>query len=238
MSLTINNKSIQRVMVVDNQPDSLDAIAYSIEEASLEPIVYQKPFTSIQECLSMVTTKAEAAIFAHHLGPQNTVHFSGASAVAHLYQQQFPSLLVTAWAEADIDNIRPFRRYIPVLIRSGNAEAETIQEGFKLCLSEFEQQYAPNRRPWRTILRIKEVNINQGFPTQSMVYALVPAWNPHEVVRFPLSLIPEHLQPAIDTGTYLFAKVNTGADHYDELYFSEFEVAEKPRGKYAKLLRS
>jgi len=29
MSLTINNKSIQRVMVVDNQPDSLDAIAYS-----------------------------------------------------------------------------------------------------------------------------------------------------------------------------------------------------------------
>jgi len=47
MSLTINNKSIQRVMVVDNQPDSLDAIAYSIEEASLEPIVYQKPFTSI-----------------------------------------------------------------------------------------------------------------------------------------------------------------------------------------------
>jgi hypothetical protein len=225
-------------MVVDNQPDSLDAIASSIEEASLKPIVYQKPLTSIQECLSLVTTKAEAAIFAHHLGLKNRVHFSGASAVAHLYQQQFPSLLVTAWAEADIDNIRPFRRYIPVLIRSDHAEAETIQQGFKLCLSEFEQQYAPNRRPWRTIIRIKEVNVNQGFPTQSMVYALVPAWNPHEVVIFPLSLIPEYLQPTIDTGTHLFAKVNIGADHHDELYFAEFELAEKPRGKYAKFLRS
>jgi CheY-like chemotaxis protein len=238
MSLTINNKSIERVMVVDNQPDSLDAIAYSIEEASLEPIVYTKPFTSIEDCLSRVTTQAQAAIFAHHLGPQNTVHFNGASAVAHLYQQQFPSLLVTAWAEAEVDNIRAFRQYIPVLIRSGHAQAETIQEGFKLCLSEFEQQYAPNRRSWRTILRIKEVDINQDLPTQSMVYALVPAWNPHEVVRFPLSLIPEHLQPAINTDTYLFAKVNTGAEHYNELYFAEFEVAEKPQGKYAELLLS
>lgn len=114
MSLTINNKSIQRVMLIDNQADSLDAIAYHVEEASLKPIVHHNSFTSIQECLSMVTTKAEAAIFAHHIAPKNRTHFTGALAVAQLYRQQFPSLLVTAWAEADIDNIRLFRRNIPV----------------------------------------------------------------------------------------------------------------------------
>jgi hypothetical protein len=28
-----------------------------------------------------------------------------------------------------------------------------------------------------------------------------------------------------------FAKVNIGATHHDELYFEDFEVIEKPRGK-------
>ena len=233
MSLTINNKSIQRVMVVDNQPDSLDAIAYSIEEASLEPIVYQKPFTSIQECLSMVTEKAEAAIFAHHLGPQNTVHFSGASAVAHLYQQQFPSLLVTAWAEADIDNIRPFRKSIPVVMRSSEATPEAIIEGIRQCSLEFENHYLPERRPWRTMLEIEEIN-----QESNLVYAIIPGWHPDEVVRFPLAMFPENLQPLVIADAYFFAKVNVGAKNQNQLYFQEFEVAEAPGEEYAKFVRS
>jgi CheY-like chemotaxis protein len=51
MSLMINNKSIQRVMVVDDQPASRDAMAYSLEDAELEPIFHKAPYTSITECL-------------------------------------------------------------------------------------------------------------------------------------------------------------------------------------------
>ena len=233
MSLTINNKSIERVMVVDNQPDSLDAIAYSIEEASLEPIVYQKPFTSIEECLSKVTTQAEAAIFAHHLGPQNTIHFSGASAVAHLYQQQFPSLLVTAWAEADIDTIRPFRKNIPILLKSDEADPQLILSGFEQCVKEFFGDYSSSRRKWRTLIRIEDVDLEK-----LIAYVVIPGWNPNKVVRLPLIMFPEAQREKVIPNARFFAKVNTGALHHEELYFEEFEVAEKPQGKYAELLLS
>lgn len=233
MLLTINNKSIQRVMVVDNQPDSLEAVAYSVEEASLEPIVYHNASTSIQECLSMVTTKAEAAIFAHHLGLKNRVHFSGASAVAQLYRQQFPSLLVTAWAEADIDNIRPFRQNIPILIKSHKAEPQIILSGFEQCIKEFSGDYSSSRRRWRTLIRIEDVDLEK-----SIVYVVIPGWNPFDVVRLPLSLFPEEQREKVVPSARFFAKVNTGASHHEELYFEEFEIAEKPQGKYAKLIHS
>jgi hypothetical protein len=232
MSLIINNKSIQRVMVVAHKPDSLDEIAYSIEDAELEPIIYSKPLTSIQECLSIVTKQAEAAIFAHHLGP-NLTPFSGAAAVAQLHKQQFPALLITAWVEADIDNIQKFIQDIPVIIRSSDATSETIVEGLWQCCDEFENRYSAERKTWRTILNIEEVNRRANH-----VYAIIPGWCPDEIVRLPLAIFPEYLQADVDADTYFFAEVNIGAKHQSQLYFQNFERAKKSEGEYAKFLRS
>jgi len=201
----------------------------------LEPVIQTSCLNSIDECLATVTTKADAAILEHHLKSGNYANFTGAEAVARLCRQYFPSLLVTAWANADIDNIRPFRRHIPVLISSPDVNPETITLGLKQCLNEFEKQYAPDRRPWRTLVRIEEVNRNTEKP---MVYAVVPGWDPDEVVRFPLVIFPQEQQQTVVPGTRFFAKVNIGAAHPDELYFEEFELIEKPRGRYAKFLRN
>jgi CheY-like chemotaxis protein len=232
MSLIINNKSIQRVMVIDDQPDARDAMAFSVEDADLEPIFHDRPFNSITECLSTVTT-ADAAIFDHHLKPSNYANFNGASVVAQLYQQKFPSLLVTAWAKVDIDNIRPFRQHIPILIKSGHAESQIIQSGFEQCINEFSGQYSFSRKPWRTLVRIEEIDLQI-----LRVYVVIPGWDPNEVVSLPLLMFSESQRKELVPKARFFAKVNTGADHQEELYLTDFEIIEKPRGKYAKFLRS
>ena len=71
-----------------------------------------------------------------------------------------------------------------------------------------------------------------------MVYAVIPGWDPDEVVRFPLIIFPEELRQSVVPGARFFAKVNIAATHHDELYFEDFEVLEKPRGQYAKFLHS
>ncbi len=229
MLLTLNDKPIKRVAVVNDTAAARDEMAENIFEAGLEPVIHSSRLNSIDECIATITSKAEAAILEHHFKSDHYANFMGAEAVARLYRQHFPSLLVTAWADADIDNIRLFRRYIPVLVESGQAESEIITQGFKLCINEFENHYSPDRRPWRTLIRIEEID---RVPILPMVYALVPGWDPRKIVKFPLSLIPENLQPTLETEPHLFAKVNIGAAHHDELYFTEFEVAEKPGGEW------
>ncbi|HEC84801.1 MAG: hypothetical protein DRR08_11915 [Candidatus Parabeggiatoa sp. nov. 2] len=229
MLLTLNDKPIKRVAVVNDTAAARDEMAENIFEAGLEPVIHSSRLNSIDECIATITSKAEAAILEHHFKSDHYANFMGAEAVARLYRQHFPSLLVTAWADADIDNIRLFRRYIPVLVESGHAESEIITQGFKQCINEFENHYSPDRRPWRTLIRIEEID---RVPILPMVYALVPGWDPRKIVKFPLSLIPENLQPTLETEPHLFAKVNIGAAHHDELYFTEFEVAEKPGGEW------
>jgi hypothetical protein len=233
MLLTRNDKPIKRVAVVNDTASAREEMADKIFEAGLEPIILSSRLSSIDKCIATVTSQADAAILEHHLKSGHYANFMGAEAIARLYRQHFPSLLVTAWADADIDNIRLFRRYIPVLVKTDHADSEIITQGFKQCLNEFENHYSPDRKPWRTLIRIEDID-----RVRAMVYALVPGWDPRNIVKFPLSLIAENLQPNLETETHLFAKVNIGAAHHNELYFTEFEVAEKPGGEYAKFLRS
>jgi CheY-like chemotaxis protein len=206
MLLTMNDKPLKRVAVVNDTATNRDEMAESLSEIGLEPIIQTFRLGSIEECIATVTTQAEAAILEHHFKSGHYANFMGAEAVAQLYRQQFPSLLVTAWAEADRDNIHPFRRHIPVLIRSSQVEPETIMGGFEQCLNEFKNSYSTERKPWRTLVRIEEVNRDL-----EKVYAMVPAWNPRQVVKFPLSLFPINLQPSVEPGARFLSKVNIGA---------------------------
>ncbi|RKZ54095.1 MAG: hypothetical protein DRR16_00875 [Candidatus Parabeggiatoa sp. nov. 3] len=235
MLLTMNEKPIKKVAVVNDTATNRDEMAESLIEIGLEPIIQTSRLNSIEDCITTVMNQAEAAILEHHFKSDYYANFRGAEVVAQLYRQHFPSLLVTAWAEADRDNIHPFRRHIPVLIRSNQAEPESIIGGFEQCLNEFKNSYSSERKPWRTLVRIEEVHQDSE---KTMVYAMVPAWNPRQVVKFPLSLFPMNLQASVEPEARFLAKVNIGATHYDELYFTDFNIVDKPRGEYAKFLHS
>ena len=223
---------IRKVAVIDDKREACEAMAEAVEDANLEPVPYQDRLESIKNFIPRVIKETDAAIFDHYLKPGNYANFNGAEAVSRLYKKKFPALLVTTYSKADIDNIRPFRRNIPVLISGGYADSETIKEGIKKCLNEFSNKYSKDRKAWRTLIRIERID-----KKREIAFAIIPAWNPDEFVRIPLKLIPGKL--LIDKPIFrLIAHVNIGAKNHEDLYFENFELADKPRGKYAKFTHS
>jgi hypothetical protein len=236
MPLPVEQRKINKVFVVDDNAYAREAMAECVIDASLKPIIIDESLPSMKVFIQKLIAEPDAAaIFDHHLMPGNYAVFTGAEAVASLYQHRFPALLVTAWSSADIDNIRRFRRFIPTLIQSGDAEADTITHGLQQCLQEFDGRYAPERKPWRTLVRVEDISRESKI---ALVNAVIPAWNPNQVVRFPLDLVDRKYHEIVNTGIRFFAQVNIGAVRQDDLFFEKFELAEKPRGNYANLIHS
>jgi hypothetical protein len=223
---------IRKVAVIDDKAAACEAMAEAVEDANLEPVTYQDRLESIRNFIPRVIKETDAAIFDHYLKPGNYANFNGAEAVFRLYKKKFPALLVTTYSKADIDNIRLFRRNIPVLIPGGYASSETIKEGIKKCFDEFSNKYSKDRKAWRTLVRFEGIDKKEGI-----AFAIIPAWDTDLVVRIPLKLIPGKL--LIDKLIFrLIAHVNIGAKNHEDLYFENFDIADKPRGKYAKFTHS
>jgi len=229
MSATMLPDKIHRVAVIDDDEQAREAMAESIEDANLQPVVQRTRLNSLDELIRKLTRDADAALCDHRLTPRNYAAFQGAEAVAALYQISFPALLVTAWSTEDIDNIRPYRRKIPVLIRSGGLEPRIIREGITVCLNEFNSVFLKERKPQRVLLRIEDTD-------SSFAYVIVPSWDPDTGLKLPLTLFPAHLGH-IDPGMRFFAIVNIGALKNEDLFFDGFEIAEEPGNSYADLIR-
>ncbi len=131
-------------------------------------------------------------------------------------------------------HIRPYRRNIPMLIHGADAGSDKIIEGLKMCINEFNNRFTSERKSHRTLVRVVE-EIDRESP---VVYVIVPVWNTQEVVSLPLSIIPEELHKHVTTNSRFFAKVNIDAKAHDELYFTDFTLAEQPGAEYARFLRT
>lgn len=221
---------IQRVAVIDDDKQARDAMAESIVDADLQPVIQQERLNSLEDLIGNLEGGADAAICDHRLKPRNYASFQGAEAVAELYRMHFPALLITAWSTEDIDNIRPYRREIPILVRSGGLEPQIIRDGIVVCLNEFENNYLKERKPHRILIRIEDVD-------SSFIYIIIPSWDSNTGLRLPRSIIPTHFGE-IMPGMRLFSEVNIGASKNEDLYFSQFEMAEEPDDPYAHIVRS
>lgn len=219
MALEVYGTRIERVGIIDDSEDTRATLGDDLADAAFIPQLYDGPFSSVGDLVSSVMANADAVVCDHHLTTRNFAPCSGAEAVAQWYRIGFPSVLITAWTKADIDHIRRYRRYIPALLPPLATPAE-IAKGFESCVGEFRDQYLPSRRAWRTLVRIEQVDRTTQVP---IVYATIPAWPPDEVVRFPIDIIPVELHQFARPDQRFYAKVNTGAESQEELFFEEFE---------------
>lgn len=81
---------------------------------------------------------------------------------------------------------------------------------------------SPEKRFYTSIIRIEGVR-NEG--NDKVVDAVVISWNPHQIVQFPISFIPQHLQDKLTLDIRLLARVNIGAETAEDLIFEEIELA-------------
>lgn len=221
MAWQFDGVRIESVAIVDDNEDARLSMHDELSDSAVEPrIVRGQYFEDAEKLVTAARDEADAAIFDHHLSTYNFARCSGAEAVAVSYDQQFPAVLITAYSNADIDGIRRFRRRVPALLTPEQADPDSIQRAFEVCVLEFKQHFLPSRKPMKTLVRVEDVDLEPKMP---IVYAIVTAWNSEEVVRFPLDVMPERLRSRAIAGARFYAVVNIGAESQTDLYLEQFE---------------
>jgi len=223
------------VAVIDDEQLNADTTAGVVSDASLKPVVISRDagqFPSVSDLLEMVqSARCEAVICDHRLSTKGLAQFTGAQFVSQLYQQHIPAVLLSTFAAIDKDDsIRRYRSEIPLVMARSELAPESLVKGLEYCRDELEGHVAPERQPWRTVVRIVDVlhDVNQG-----VVDAVLHNWNPNSAVRFPLEVVdnPEvasALQADFSGELRVFARVNIGCRDESELFFGGFEVAPEP----------
>lgn len=219
MTRFIAGSNITLVKIIEDDSHNQQSIAEVVTDANLEPSLENGPLPDLSEYVQSSVSKADAFIFDHHLKQSQYAPFDGAEAVARFYKRR-PSLLCTEWSDADIDTMRRYRRYIPVLILTGGLDPDKLAKGFEICINEFDDKFLPSREPVKTVVRIEDVDIEQK-PT--IVYAVIPSWDPRQVVRFPITVVDDGLRQYVRPGERFFVYVNLGAEDQAELYFDTFD---------------
>jgi len=219
MTLTIRDRVIDSVCIVDDNPDNRSANTWIVEDLDLQPVPADGPLGSLDEFVRTVQGMAQAAICDYMLSVKNYAAFNGAQLVAQQYKNQFPSVLYTKWEIADIAEIRQYRRFIPVLVGPDELDTDSLVRAFERCIEEFHGEFQPSRRPWRTLVRVENIDHERGY-----VYLIVPGWDPKQGVKLLLDDLPSEVCECIDHQKRFHAQVNIGAEANEDLYFEAWEV--------------
>lgn len=158
MALTIANRSIRKISIIDDQ--ALVRVGYelSVEDLGLESVSETGPLDEeLPNCVNAVRQRADAAICDYNLKVKAYSSFNGAELAAEFYKMQFPAVLCTKWYSAVIDEMRQYRRFIPSLVDPGSLDPASIRTGIESCIREFDGDFLPVRRPWRTLIRIEDI---------------------------------------------------------------------------------
>jgi hypothetical protein len=213
------------IAIIDDDKTEAELAELEAEDAGFKPfIVGGGPYRKVEDLITLISSKAEAALCDHRLGHSGFANFSGANLVARLYDLRIPAILISQYA--DMDNgisIRACRDKIPVVLNRDETDASSIARGIECCVNELRGQTASTRKPHRTLLRIEDIGQESG---KKVIDVIIPSWNPHRAVRLPVSLLPKSFgRSHLKRGSRLFAQINIGAEKASELYFKDFEIA-------------
>ncbi|HTW92507.1 MAG TPA: hypothetical protein VMH22_12475 [bacterium] len=216
--MRIAGKEISKVAVVDDDRRVRESTAEIIADMNLKPT----KITSVgplSDFVSRMVSEFHAVVCDHRLKSHGYASFQGARAFPRLYRSYVPSVLCTAFSDAEPDEFRRYRRYIPALVTSA-ADTDAIVRGWEACIREFRNEYSPQREPVQTLVRIAAVDMGSK---QRIAFAIVPGWDTRQVVRFPVDIVRLSLRRFLRPDARFFAKVNIGAETPGDLYLSDFE---------------
>jgi len=223
---TANNQN--RIALVDDDIEERKMKRLELLSAGYDPYVLEGKYSDITKIVEQIQKNANCAFCDHSLQPKGMASFSGAEVVAELTKRKFPAILVTQFAGMDTPkNIRPQRRFIPVVIANEDTYSLSLSEAFEICKNEIKGIYRPDRVATRTIIRVERIE-------DPFIDVIVPSWNPKQAVRIMKSMLNDSLIKdaclieKVKIDKHFFAKVNTSATDADDLYFYDFEDAVEP----------
>lgn len=214
------------VAVIEDNPDNSAMLKIVLEDAGLTPLIFYDGFGNLKELVNALKGKVQGAICDHRLNYRNYAPFEGAEAVARLYDESVPAVLVTQFRKIDADvSIRKWRHKVPVLLPRSDVDPESVLGGLASCASEIKGMIPQHRIPRRSLVKV--VGISQESNC-NVVDAIIPQWNPSEAVRFPDVLLPQRLRDSLDVGVAYIAGVNIDAENSEDLFLCDFELVPNP----------
>jgi len=208
---------IQRIAVVDDDPNVRSTYSDVIYDMDLEVVDVEGPLGNLESAIEVVSV-ADAVLCDHRL--VGYASFDGAEFAATLYKHRKPAILCTQWKEARNLELALYREWLPAVLEPP-PEPGDIRRVISACLDEFDGDFRRSRKAWRTLIRVENVRSDGPEPAVEMV---VPGWNPHQVVPRPLRLFSSRAHSRFVEGFRFHAWVNIGAEEADELYFTSVEL--------------
>lgn len=217
MSKTLSD--IKSVMLIDDEPGARESLSYLVEDVALTAVEPDGRLGELDEFLQLPNT-ADAAISDYMLTPHGYAAFNGAALVSAWYQRNFPAVLSTRYDNAELLRIRPYRRWIPVLMAPNELNEDTLMRGFETSLLEIGGEFKPVRRPWRA--QVHFAQNDEEYAGQFFVE--LPGWQRDEFIQIRLVDLPETLRGSVAEGFRCFAQANLGSEDANDLYLCDWEV--------------
>ena len=214
--LEIEDRQVERALIIDDDPDARRSYEYVIEDIGIQPVPLEGPLQDMSDLLARIQP-ADVVLCDFHLKKHNYANWDGDMLVAECYKEKIPGVLCTSYPDAMFR--RDIMKYIPRLIKSGDPQPVDLLDGWKQCLNEWNGEFASSRKAWRTLVRVEEVDREQG-----MVYVIVPSWSVHEKVLIDIDSVPRSMRNYLETDHRFHAHVNTGALSHEDLFFEKWEV--------------
>lgn len=213
---------IRRVLVVDDNEQSREGYGYPLEEMGLIPVFQNKRIpVNLKSFVAAIPSRADAVFSDFRLTIQpNYARLDGDALVAACYQRGIPAILCSTFADVESHLNRMLLRYIPSLLRQNDPGPAVVEKAFTDCLREIKGQFRPGRRPWRTLVRINDVD-----DTATECHVIIPAHSVSEKIGIHVADLPRHIQPLIRPEARFHAEVNVGAESSGEIYFDKWEAS-------------
>lgn len=220
MSVTIIDRKINRIFVIDDDTESRNGFGLTVEEMSVETELQNDKVESLEAFISNLGNN-DAVVSDHHLRKaSNYFPTNGAEFISKCFEKSVPSVLVTKWEIDFYYEIRPYKRNIPVVLKPDEFNPDTLAYALEACIREFKGDISPSRKTWKTLVRVDDADDKD-------VLVILPSWNINIGVRLKLSEIPAQYHKMIAPDFRFTAEVNIEADQPFELFFNNWQPLKK-----------
>ena len=216
--ITIQDLQIERALIVDDEPDARDAYEYAVEDMGVLPYKVADGLRDSMDAFVSTIQAGDVVLCDFHLKKRNYAPCNGDQVLAKCFRANVPGVLCTSIAEPWIR--RDCLRYIPGIVRTGNPQPADLIGALERCLRELKGDFEPDRRPWRTLVRVDDIDHERHC-----FYAVVPAWSVRTKIRVYNDNLPTTIRTLIAPDRRFFARVNTGAESARDLFFDDWEAA-------------
>jgi len=217
MSITLIDRQIDRIHVIDDDVDSRDGYGLTVEELNVETILQNDRVYDMQKFMDSLGSDV-GVVSDHHLKKASSYFpTNGAEFISLCYRKFIPAVLVTKYEMASFHEIRPYKKFIPVVLTPEQFTPETLAKSLVECVNEFKGNISPTRKTWRTLVRFDDV-------VDRTVMAILPSWNRNQIINLKFIELPEEIQKIAVPDMRIFAQVNIDTEDPYELYFSDWQI--------------